>query len=151
MKNILSFSVIVYLLLFLACSHTNSTRRSLADESLKREDLRVDRRAEQTYDTFYGNASFYAGKFHGRQTASGEIYDMYQLTAAHRTLPFGTVCRVTNLENKRSVTVRVNDRGPFVDGRVMDLSLEAANQLGSIQDGVIRVRVEILSYPDAGE
>ncbi len=89
-----------------------------------------------------GMASWYGGKFHGRQTASGEVFDKHKLTAAHKTLPFGTRLRVTNLENGRSVTVKVNDRGPFVKGRVLDLSRGAAEQLRMIEAGVVRVRME---------
>ncbi|RMH76875.1 MAG: septal ring lytic transglycosylase RlpA family protein [Calditrichaeota bacterium] len=94
----------------------------------------------------YGKASYYGGKFHGRRTASGEIYDQNQLTAAHPTLPFGTVCRVTNLANGRQVIVRINDRGPFIKGRILDLSYRAAQMLDAIGAGVIEVRVEVLRY-----
>lgn len=77
-------------------------------------------------------------------TASGEIYDANQLTAAHRSLPFGTKLKVTNLENRQSVVVRVNDRGPFVSGRIIDLSNRAAKELGIIQKGMARVQIEIV-------
>lgn len=87
-------------------------------------------------------ASYYAHKFHGRKTASGEVYDMEALTAAHRTLPFGTQVRVTNLSNGRSVVLRINDRGPFKSGRIIDVSLRAARDLGFIDDGVTKVRVK---------
>jgi rare lipoprotein A len=97
------------------------------------------------YETFDGLASYYADKFHGRQTANGEIYDKDALTAAHKKLPFGTKLRVTNLKNNKSVIVKVNDRGPFVKGRVVDLSRRAAEKLDMIDDGVVKVRVEILS------
>jgi rare lipoprotein A len=88
-----------------------------------------------------GLASYYADRFHGRRTASGERYDRNAFTAAHRGLPFGTRVAVTNLDNGRSVTVRINDRGPFVKGRVIDLSHAAAVQLGMLQRGVVKVRV----------
>jgi rare lipoprotein A len=94
-----------------------------------------------------GLASVYGEHFNGRSTASGERYDSRALTAAHRTLPLGTEIRVTNLENGRSVRVRVNDRGPHVHGRIVDLSSSAAAALG-FRTGVARVRVEILSHPD---
>ena len=89
-----------------------------------------------------GEASWYGQPFHGRTTASGERYDMNQLTAAHKTLPFGTVVTVTHLGNGRSVTVRINDRGPFVKQRIIDLSRAAARKLGMVEAGVARVRVE---------
>jgi len=91
-----------------------------------------------------GLASWYGGKFQGRPTASGEIYDAARMTAAHKSLPFGTVVRVTNLENGREAMVRINDRGPFVTGRIIDLSRAAALALGMAGSGVARVRVEPL-------
>ena len=98
-------------------------------------------------DVQYGKASYYGDKFHGRPTASGELYDRNKLTAAHRTLPFGTRCRVTNLVNGKSVIVRVNDRGPHVEGRVIDLSYKAAEQIGLVRAGIVDVKVEVL--PDS--
>ena len=89
-------------------------------------------------------ASYYGKSFAGRPTASGERFDPRALTAAHRDLPFGTRLRVTNLENGRSVTVRVNDRGPYAAGRIVDLSWQAARELGMVDSGVARVRLEIL-------
>ena len=91
-----------------------------------------------------GGASYYAHKFHGRQTASGEIYNENDMTAAHKTLAFGTTVRVTNLANGKDVVVRINDRGPFVEGRIIDLSYKAAGKLDMISAGVIKARVEIL-------
>ncbi len=93
-----------------------------------------------------GVASYYADEFHGRKTSNGETYDMNALTAAHRTFPFGTRVRVTNLENNKTVIVRVNDRGPFKEGRIMDLSLGAAKVLGVIGTGTARVRLDVLEW-----
>jgi rare lipoprotein A len=90
-----------------------------------------------------GLASYYGEKFRGRLTASGEIFDPDKMTAAHKTLAFGTVVRVTRVDNGRSVTVRVNDRGPFVEGRIIDLSEAAARKLDMIAAGVVKVRVEV--------
>jgi len=92
-----------------------------------------------------GIASWYGADFHGGGTASGERYDMESLTAAHRSLPFGTLLRVTNLHNGRTVIVRVNNRGPYVKNRIIDLSKAAARQLGMIGRGVASVKVEVLS------
>jgi rare lipoprotein A len=89
-----------------------------------------------------GIASWYGKKFHGRPTASGEIYDMYALTSAHRTLPLGTIVRVTNVETNKEVKVKVNDRGPFVEGRIIDLSFAAFNEIERVEKGTARVRVE---------
>ncbi len=94
-----------------------------------------------------GQASYYADKFHGKATASGEKYDKTKLTGAHRTLAFGTVVRVTNTANGKSVDVRINDRGPFKAGRVVDVSRAAAEKLGMIQAGVINCTVEVISEP----
>jgi rare lipoprotein A len=91
-----------------------------------------------------GWASWYGGKFHGRRTASGEVYDMYQLTAAHKTLPLGTSVIVTHVKNGKSVTVTINDRGPFVEPRIIDLSFAAAQALEMVEEGVAKVRVEVL-------
>ncbi len=91
-----------------------------------------------------GLASWYGEYHHGRPTASGEVFDMAQMTAAHRTLPLGTRLRVTNLENGRMVRVRVNDRGPYVDGRVLDLSHGAARMLDMVERGVAPVRLDIV-------
>jgi len=88
-----------------------------------------------------GRASWYGEAHHGRRTASGDVFDMYQLTAAHRTLPLGSRARVTNLTNGRSVDVRVNDRGPVIPDRIIDLSYAAARALGAIPAGIVRVRV----------
>jgi rare lipoprotein A len=92
-----------------------------------------------------GNASWYGVPFNGRRASNGEIYDMNKLTAAHRTLPFDTVVRVTNLSNGKSTVVRITDRGPFVDNRIIDLSMAAAGEIESIGPGVVPVRVEIVS------
>jgi len=97
-----------------------------------------------------GLASWYGGKFQGRRTASGELFDTLQFTAAHRTLPFGTLVLVTNLRNGRSVTVRINDRGPFVQGRIIDLSMAAATAIGLTGEGVTPVRIEPAPWAAAG-
>jgi rare lipoprotein A len=96
-----------------------------------------------------GVASWYGPGFHGNRTSSGEIYNQYDLTAAHKTLPLGTRVAVTNLDNGRSVEVRVNDRGPFVGGRIIDLSYAAARNLGMIGSGTCPVRVEVLASDGA--
>jgi rare lipoprotein A len=94
-----------------------------------------------------GVASYYGLEFHGRRTSSGEIYDMSELTAAHPTLPFGTLVRVTNLANNKSVIVRINDRGPFKKNRIIDVSYEAAKQLGFLNDGTALVKIEVIESP----
>jgi rare lipoprotein A len=98
--------------------------------------------------TLEGVASYYADDYHGKQTSNGEVFDMNDLTAAHRTFPFGTKVRVTNLENKKSVVVRVNDRGPFKEGRIIDVSLAAAKELDLIKIGTAKVKLEVLEWGD---
>jgi len=99
--------------------------------------------------TEQGVASWYGEPFHGRQTASGEVYDMEQMTAAHRTLPFGTVVRVENLDNGRHARFRINDRGPFVRGRVVDVSRRGGRELGMLGPGTARVRLVVEESPPA--
>ncbi|HZE89624.1 MAG TPA: septal ring lytic transglycosylase RlpA family protein, partial [Verrucomicrobiae bacterium] len=96
-----------------------------------------------------GYASWYGPDYHGNQTASGERYNMFDLTAAHRTWPFGTRVRVQNLENGKSVVVRINDRGPFVRGRILDLSYRAAREIECSRDGSAKVRIEVVELADA--
>ena len=91
-----------------------------------------------------GIASWYGDDFHGWITASGEIYDMHALTAAHRTLPLGTIVRVTNVVNGRNVIIRINDRGPYVNGRILDLSYVAAKRLDMLHDGISAIQLEVV-------
>ena len=101
----------------------------------------------QTYSSSeVGNAVYYADYLHGRKTASGELYDKNALTAAHKTLDFGTILKVTRLDNGKSITVRVNDRGPFGEGLVVDISRAAASKIGLLKDGKTRVQVDVIGY-----
>ena len=97
------------------------------------------------YAAQQGQAAYYSDAYQGKRTANGERYDRNALTAAHRSLPFGTRVNVTNLDNGRDVTVRINDRGPFTRGRIIDLSRRAAQQLGMIRSGTAPVRVTVLN------
>jgi rare lipoprotein A (peptidoglycan hydrolase) len=96
-----------------------------------------------------GVASWYGPGFHGKKTSSGEVYDMHCMTAAHSVLPLNTMVKVTNLANNKEVVVRVNDRGPFVNDRVIDLSLAAARDLGMVQSGTVPVRVSVIGAADS--
>lgn len=102
--------------------------------------------ADHTGFVQQGIASWYGPDFHGKRTSDGEIYNMYAMTAAHKTLPLGTYVKVHNLTNGREAIVRVNDRGPFVKGRIIDLSYAAAKQLGVVGPGTAQVRIEALGY-----
>ncbi len=93
-----------------------------------------------------GYASWYGGKFHGRLTSNGEVFDTNEMTAAHKTLPFGSLVKVTNLDNGMSTVVRINDRGPFIEGRVIDLSRAAADEIGMVGIGIARVTLEIVGF-----
>ena len=95
-----------------------------------------------------GIASYYGSKFHKKRTANGEIFNMYKVSAAHKTLPLGTKVRVINLKNGKSLTMRINDRGPFAKGRIIDLSYKAAQKLGFVNQGTTKVRIEVLRLGD---
>ena len=95
-----------------------------------------------------GISSYYGEDFHGKLTANGEVYDMYGLTAAHKTLPLNTIVRVTNMENEKSLILRINDRGPYVKGRMLDCSYGAALKLGFIGNGTTKVKVEVIELGD---
>ncbi len=97
-------------------------------------------------DEFRGRASWYGPQFHGKLTSSGEKYDMYGMTAAHKTLPMNTMLKVTNLNNGLSVVVRINDRGPFVKSRILDLSKAAAKEIGLIRDGTAPIKFEVIGF-----
>ena len=114
-----------------AMDETNPEIADLSDENF-------------TGESFTGVASYYADKFHGKKTASGEIFDQEDYTAAHRTLPFGTKVLVTNIENNKSVIVRINDRGPFKNNRLIDVSRAAAEELDMIKLGIAEVEIKVL-------
>ncbi len=141
-----AFVIIGVLILLLAggCTAPQTLHREQLRKDYLREQQVKERRVLRGETVFYGKASYYGPKFHGKKTASGEVFNMYALTAAHKTLPFGTRCRVTNLANGKSVIVRINDRGPFVAGRIMDLSYGAAKALDALQDGIIEVKIEVI-------
>jgi rare lipoprotein A (peptidoglycan hydrolase) len=107
--------------------------------------LASDRKIENDKNIQIGIASWYGRRFHGRRTSSGERYNMYSLTAAHRRLPLGSIVKVVNLSNAREVIVKINDRGPYVKGRIIDLSYAAAKELRMVRKGVIKVRIELIS------
>ncbi|MBI2340537.1 MAG: septal ring lytic transglycosylase RlpA family protein [Deltaproteobacteria bacterium] len=126
---------LVFALLGSACS------RSGTHSSLKLNEM--FQKKERPDAVLLGRASWYGVPFHGRTTANGEKYNMYDLTAAHKSLPFGSTLRVTNLKNNRVVTVRLNDRGPYIPGRILDLSFAAAVELDMVGQGVGSVKIEV--------
>jgi rare lipoprotein A (peptidoglycan hydrolase) len=132
-----------------------SDEYSSGDATVEKVD--VEREARKTspkrtaQHALNGTASWYGPGFHGKKTASGEIYDQTKLTAAHKTLPLGTKARVTNLDNGSAVEVEINDRGPFVGGRIIDLSRAAAGTLGLVESGTAPVRVELIGDSSVAE
>lgn len=136
------FLQIVTYLILLAPIHSNCS------SLLKKEMVQIKKKPSQAsvqYNQSYmAHASWYGIPFHKRLTASGEVFDMFKLTAAHKTLPFNTLVKVTNIENNETIVVRINDRGPYIPGRDIDLSYGAARRLGMIGSGVTKVRLQLL-------
>lgn len=128
--------IIIATILFTSCSSavkfTSSSTSKYDDDN------------SEVVTVMYGKASYYGSEFDGRSTANGETFSNKEYTAAHKSLPFGSMVKVTNLANNKTVIVRINDRGPYVTGRVIDLSRIAAEKLGMIRDGVIDVKIELL-------
>jgi len=150
------FFILVLFFLIVACGprHVVIDRRTPPPEKqeVKKEGSKEQRaipeakiEKRESKEVQYGVASWYGGEFHGRPTSSGEVYDMYQLTCAHNTFPLGTTVMVTNLENGRSLELKVNDRGPFVKERIIDVSYAAAQMLGMWGKGTAPVKVEVVS------
>jgi len=156
MKLLQYHSLLVLLLLLASCGAPTYTTRVVDTPS--QVGLKPTQRAYEVNGKRYqpipsadgyvekGLASWYGKKFHGRKTSNGGTYDMYAMTAAHKTLPMNVHLKVTNLDNGRSTVVRVNDRGPFVRSRIIDLSYTAANELGVVGPGTAPVRIEALGY-----
>ncbi len=138
-QAILLTLISVIIILYLGCTASPKFRRGEINRPSVQWDL-----PQKPYQV--GLASYYGKKFHGRPTSSGEIFDMYGMTAAHKTLPLGSQIQVTHLGNHRSVIVKVNDRGPFVEGRILDLSYGAAKEIGMIQEGVAEVRIDVFTF-----
>jgi rare lipoprotein A len=126
-------------IIYLGCTSSPKFRR----DEIKRPSVKWEL-PNEPYQV--GIASYYGKKFHGRPTSSGDIFDMYDMTAAHQTLPLGSQIQVTHLGNHRSVIVTVNDRGPFVEGRILDLSYGAAKKLGMIEEGIAEVRIDVFRF-----
>ena len=132
---------------FYSCSSSpRFTKQRYAEPKISTNNSSIQKPPPGKATVTEGIASYYAQDFHGKKTANGEVYDMHKMTAAHRSFPFGTKVRVTNLENNKSVIVRVNDRGPFKLERIMDLSLGAAEALDMTKSGTAKVRLEVVEW-----
>ena len=140
-RFILSIIIFIFTLTLIGCVSSPKYSSQPA-----RKEMRWKRGNEYVLESITGMASFYGQKFHGRKTSNGETFDMWAMTAAHKEYPFGTMIRVTNLKNDKSVIVRINDRGPFIEGRIIDLSRGAAGRIGLIEEGVAKVRLDVLEW-----
>jgi len=136
-----SLILIISALFLFGCS--SSTRFGKEDSESKEK---YDDENFAILETVDGVASYYSEEFHGRKTANGETYDMYGLTAAHKTYPFNTEVRITNISNGKSVVLRINDRMPGYKGRLIDVSFQAARELGMIITGTVNVKIEVLNW-----
>ncbi len=135
-----------FLILTLAIFVTSCTiDRSLRYSSKTKSERHLQNQDNHEYIS--GICSYYGQKFHGRKTANGETFDMYDFTAAHKSLPFGTILEVENLSNSKKVTVRINDRGPFVRNRILDISYAAAKEIGMLQSGTAKIVGRIIFRP----
>ena len=155
-RNLLTFLILVNTLInFHTCTSAPRYARSLTPKLSKSKNVKKISSPKKDRDRkvkhrkiMKGISSFYAEDFHGKLTANGEIYDMYGVTAAHKTLPLNTVCRVTNLSNNKSLILRINDRGPYIAGRILDCSYGAAKKLDFVQQGTTEVKIEVIEWGD---
>ena len=135
----------IVLLLLINCAVTNRDDDiMIKDNTVEIETTNETQPVQQIEFTEKGKASFMADEMNGKETASGELFDMRALTAAHKYLPFGAIVSVTNLANTKTVQVRINDRGPFVKNRIIDVSFEAAKQLAFINEGITEVELRVI-------
>jgi len=151
-SKILFYPAIIIFTTFLNCSNSpryyKSDTTGLNTTSKKVSKAGKKDRSKGHRKIIKGVSSFYAEDFHGKLTANGEVYDMYGLTAAHKTMPLNTICRVTNLENNKSLILRINDRGPYIKGRILDCSYGAAKKLDFINQGTTKVKIEVIEWGD---
>ncbi len=145
----MKYSIFIYLFILFSC--TPSPRYN-PSSPLTVKKTKVRSIKKNNYDKskkiLKGISSYYGPKFHGKLTANGEIFDMYGLTAAHKTLPLNTIIRVTNLKNDKSLILRINDRGPYVGNRILDCSYGAAKKLDFVKEGTVEVRIEVIEWGD---
>ena len=153
MNYLLKFSYLSGFLVIASCSsaprYTSSDTKPVPSKKRSNPSILNTKSSFNTHrKTMKGVSSFYAEDFHGKLTANGEVYDMYGLTAAHKTLPLNTIVRVTNISNDKSLILRINDRGPYVKGRILDCSYGAAKKLGFVNDGTADVKIEVIEWGD---
>jgi len=131
-------------IVLLSCSNSPRYNRN----KIKPQIAKTKPKYNKKQKVIYGTSSYYGKDFHGKLTANGEVYDMYGLTAAHKTLPLNTIIRVTNQSNGKSLILRVNDRGPYIGNRILDCSYGAALKLDFIQSGTTEVKIEVIEWGD---
>ena len=150
MRINLRFFLTAVLLLYCCSSAPRYGTQRTAVQNIKKSKTLSTRSKGQTKHRkiIKGISSFYAEDFHGKLTANGEVYDMYGLTAAHKTLPLNTICRVTNQSNGKSLILRINDRGTYIKGRILDCSYGAAKKLDFVNQGTTNVRIEVIEWGD---
>jgi len=139
--------LVLALMLIVGCAHRGARQPSGSSPAPTPAPTPVAEIVEEGY-TEKGIASWYGEPYHGRRTASGEVYDMHRMTAAHKTLPFGSIVKVNRRDTGADVKVRVNDRGPFIEGRIIDLSFAAAKKIGLDRDGVAPVKIKVVGHEE---
>ena len=144
--NIL-FLTLVFIIVSCSPSPRYHSGKTPTKTQMKNETPKLSK-TNKAKKVFTGLSSYYGKDFHGKLTANGEIFDMYGLTAAHKTIPLNTIVRITNLDNDKSLILRINDRGPYVGDRILDCSYGAAKKLGFVNDGVTEVKIEVIEWGD---
>ena len=151
-KNYILFFIIIVFISFCTSAPRYSTESNSVHQKPNRKPYKASKNKNNKKvkhkKVINGISSFYAEDFHGKLTANGEVYDMYGLTAAHKTLPLNTICRVTNISNNKSLILRINDRGPYIKGRILDCSYGAAKKLDFINEGTTKVKIEVIEWGD---
>ena len=137
--------LLIIIFLFVSCGSSIAYGDYVNTTGMSRKQIESIKNHPKTQ---IGIASYYGKKFHKKRTANGEIFNMYKVSAAHKSYPLGTKVRVTNLENGKSLKLVINDRGPFVSGRIIDLSYKAARKLGFVNQGTVKVRIDVLRLGD---
>jgi len=149
MKNIFKTTLLIGVIFIFAAGCSNSPRYTTGKSSITKPGKKSKKTSKRSHRRkIVGISSYYGKDFHGKLTANGEVYDMYGVTAAHKTLPLNTIAKVTNLKNGKSLILRINDRGPYVAGRILDCSYGAAKKLGFLQDGTAKVEIVIIELGD---
>ena len=143
------FLTVFFIVIFIFSCSPSPRYNSNSTNSIKSSfDKTKKEKIDKSKKVYTGISSYYGSKFHGKLTANGEVFDMYGLTAAHKEIPFNTVARVTNLDNDKSLILRINDRGPYIDGRILDCSYGADKKLDFLNQGTTKVKIEVIEWGD---